>query len=133
VQLVSNLLIAILLGIGVAHGASAPNKPYKVCPIPPEDKDFPCVAMEASSTISIRGVAAPSPLELPKSIPPAPVQERVIRVEDKTEVEKLRQLIAMKDSEIKALKEEVKLLQDMLRDLMDREIKKDEVQDKNTK
>ena len=110
VQLVSNLLIAILLGIGVAHGASAPNKPYKVCPTPPEDKDFPCVVQEASAIMAIRGAAPPSPVYMV--------------VTKDTEKEELKKSLEMKESEIKALKEEIKLLEEMLRDLMDKEIAK---------
>ena len=50
-QQVSSLLLAILLGIGIAHSESAPNKPYKVCPDMPKTKDFPCIAMGPIATI----------------------------------------------------------------------------------
>lgn len=114
VQQASNILLMILLGIGTAHGASAPNKPYKVCPNNPEPKDFPCVAMSPTATIAVRAIAPPPPS--------SSAADSVKTEEDKTAT--YRALLSMKNSEIAALKEEVELLNKMLRDLMDREIKR---------
>lgn len=114
VQQASNVLLLVLLGIGAAHGALAPNKPYKVCPNNPEPKDFPCVAMSPTATIAVRAIAPPPPIRV--------ATDSVKIEEDKTAA--YQALLSMKNSEIAALKEEVELLNKMLRDLMDREIKR---------
>lgn len=108
VQQASNVLILVLLGIGSAYSASAPSKPYKVCPTPTEAKDFPCVAMKPTSTIAIRAI----------------VPEQYKEVETPKEQE-LRKLLEMKESEIKALNQEIELLHQMLKDLMDRELQRE--------
>lgn len=122
VRQASNVLLLVLLGIGAAHGASAPNKPYKVCPTRPQPKDFPCVAMKPTSTIAVRGVesndsALDDVIEY-KIIP-------VVPVDNETDLEKeLKRLLIMKESENESLKKEVELLNQMVKDLMDREIKR---------
>ena len=109
VQLASNILIVLALLVGSAHAANAPNRPYKVCPTPPEAKDYPCVVMGATATFAVRGAAPPPAL--------------IIIPKDK-EKEDLKQSLEMKESEIKALKEEIKLLEEMLKGLMDKELEK---------
>lgn len=102
-QQVSSLLLAILLGIGIAHSESAPNKPYKVCPTITQSKDYPCVAIGPTATITQRDIIVP---------------------DTKIEESKVKVMLAERDAEIEALKEEIRILDQILRDLADREMKR---------
>lgn len=41
----------IFLTIGTAYSEQLPNKPFKVCPEKPTQKDYPCVTFGPTATI----------------------------------------------------------------------------------
>ena len=102
------LLLSTVL---IAGSAAAADEPYKVCPLPLQEKDAPCVVSKKTMAITIRGLHSED--RILKNVHPI-IQDDTIK--DK-EIEQLKLHIEALEKENQKLSDDIQHLQQLIIDL----------------